>query len=131
MGFVDSYTNSNHGGSVNSQESLWQKASGGVVEAMNGQLDRQSNYEYDPMAHGGYRGDEFAQYSRLPHSPLALAPHQPPGDYGMRSQNPSRQEYCSDPYASVHKPKKPRRDQHIGKSSFFPFAVSMVNMKIK
>jgi echinoid len=31
------------------------------------------------------------------------------------SQNPSRQEvYCSDPYASVHKPKK-RLDQHLGK----------------
>ncbi|KAG5872504.1 hypothetical protein JTB14_030867 [Gonioctena quinquepunctata] len=28
------------------------------------------------------------------------------------SNNPSRQDYCSDPYAAVHKPKK-RIEQHI------------------
>lgn len=113
MGFVDSYTNSNHGGSVNSQESLWQKAAAGVVEAMS-PLDRQS-YEYDAVAHAGYRADEFAQYSRLPHQPAEY----------LRSQNPSRQEYCSDPYASVHKPKKPRRDQHIGELNV-KFALSIL-----
>lgn len=112
MGFIDnSYANSHNGGSVNSQESLWaMKMAVGGVEGMGGQLERASNYEYDAIAHGAAyaHGDEFSQYSRLPHAPLAA-----PADYA-RSQNPSRQEYCSDPYASVHKPKKPRRDQHMG-----------------
>jgi echinoid len=69
-------------------------------------LERQSNYEYDPIAHGGYSTmEEYAPYQRLP---------QPaPVDYMRTSQNPSRQDYCSDPYASVHKPKK-RMDQHMG-----------------
>lgn len=68
--------------------------------------DRQSNYGYDPTTHGGYRIiDDYAPY---PHMQPA------PADYSMRgSQTPSRQEYCSNPYASVHKPKK-RMDQHIG-----------------
>ncbi|VVC98384.1 unnamed protein product [Leptidea sinapis] len=40
-------------------------------------------------------------------------PHTPAPDYALRSsQTPSRQDYCSDPYASVHKPKK-RMEQHI------------------
>lgn len=115
MGFIDnSYANSHNGGSVNSQESLWaMKMAVGGVEGMNGQMERASNYEYDAVAHGGAyaHGDEFAQYSRLPHA--AHAQHAPSAEYA-RSQNPSRQEYCSDPYASVHKPKKPRRDQHMG-----------------
>lgn len=121
MGFVEnSYTNSNNGGSVNSQDSLWQMkmAASNTTAHQTLQphqtlqthqiLDRQSNYEYDPIAHGGYRTlDEYAPYSQLPQPP--------PAEYGLRaSQNPSRQEYCSDPYASVHKPKKPRVDQHIG-----------------
>lgn len=109
MGFVEnSYTNSNNGGSVNSQDSLWQMKmaagnNGGAMPAHQ-LLDRQSNYEYDGMTHGGYRAvDDYAPYSHLP--PPA------PADYSLHP--PSRQDYCSDPYASVHKPKKPRADQHI------------------
>ncbi|XP_013183075.2 hemicentin-2 [Amyelois transitella] len=92
----NSYTNSNHGGSVNSHDSLWQLK---MAAGNNGGnmahpiIDRQSNYAYDPMP-GGY--DTIQDY----------------GPHAARSQNPSRQDFCSDPYASVHKPKK-RMDQHI------------------
>lgn len=54
----NSYTNSNNGGSVNSQDSMWQMkmaaANGAPVMPPHQLLDRQSNYEYDPMTHGGY-----------------------------------------------------------------------------
>ncbi|XP_072939303.1 B-cell receptor CD22 [Epargyreus clarus] len=117
MGYIEnSYTNSNNGGSVNSQDSLWQMKMAAANNAAgipaHQMMDRQSNYGYDPIAHGGYGTiDDYA-----PYSPLGAAPPAPPAplaDYGLRgSQNPSRQDYCSDPYASVHKPKK-RMDQHI------------------
>ena len=117
MGFIEnSYTNSNNGGSVNSQDSLWQMkmaaANNAATLPAHQVLDRQSNYDYDPISHAGYRNiDDYAHYSHLPHASQPPAP----SDYDMRAaQNPSRQEYCSDPYASVHKPKK-RMDQHIGK----------------
>lgn len=112
----NSYTNSNNGGSVNSQDSMWQMkmaaANGAPVMAPHHmERERQSNYEYDPMTHGGYGTvDDYAPYQRLPHAQPA------PNDYLRASQNPSRQDYCSDPYASVHKPKK-RMDQHMGKST--------------
>lgn len=121
MGFIEnSYTNSNNGGSVNSQDSLWQMkmaaANNAATLPAHQVLDRQSNYDYDPISHAGYRNiDDYAHYSHLPHASQPPAPN----DYDMRAaQNPSRQEYCSDPYASVHKPKK-RMDQHIGKHLFF------------
>ncbi|XP_075974922.1 hemicentin protein echinoid [Anticarsia gemmatalis] len=117
IGFIEnSYTNSNNGGSVNSQDSLWQMKMAAANNAgtlpAHQVLDRQSNYDYDPISHAGYRNiDDYAHYSHLPHASQAAPP--PPTDYDMRAtQNPSRQEYCSDPYASVHKPKK-RMDQHI------------------
>ena len=78
---------------------------------------------YDLIPHGGYGAmDDYAPFPPLPHgahgSHAPLAPHPPLSDYGLRnSQNPSRQDYCSDSYASVHKPKK-RMDQHIGDLSF-------------
>ncbi|CAH0692935.1 unnamed protein product, partial [Chilo suppressalis] len=107
--YVDNYANSNNGGSVNSQDSMWQmKMGAGGVGGMPGHqlMERQSNYEYDPIAHGGYSTmEEYAPYQRLPHAP-------PPADYMRTTHNPSRQDYCSDPYASVHKPKK-RIDQHM------------------
>lgn len=112
MAYMDNnYANSNNGGSVNSQDSLWQMkmaANNGVAMPPHQMLDRQSNYGYDPMAHGGYGTiDDYAPYPHLAQPPV-------PDAYNARgSQNPSRQEYCSDPYASVHKPKK-RLDQHIG-----------------
>lgn len=115
MGFIDTnYDNSHNGGSVNSQDSLWQMkmAAGNNAPVLQAHqiMDRQSNYDYDPITHGGYRTlDDYAPYSHLPHAGQPPTPT----DYNMRgSQNPSRQEYCSDPYASVHKPKKPRIDQH-------------------
>lgn len=55
--------------------------------------------------------EDYAPYQRLPHAAPA------PADYLRASQTPSRQDYCSDPYASVHKPKK-RMDQHMGEFHF-------------
>lgn len=121
MGFIDNnYDNSHNGGSVNSQDSLWQMkmAAGNNAPVLPAHqiMDRQSNYDYDPIAHGGYRTlDDYAPYSHLPHAGQPPTPT----EYNMRgSQNPSRQEYCSDPYASVHKPKKPRIDQHNMESPY-------------
>ncbi|XP_053612701.1 hemicentin-1 [Plodia interpunctella] len=109
MYLENSYTNSNNGGSVNSHDSLWQlkMAAGNNGNMAHPIIDRQNNYAYDPMP-GGY--DTIQDYAPYPH----LAHAQPaPADYNLRgSQNPSRQDFCSDPYASVHKPKK-RMDQHI------------------
>lgn len=116
----NSYTNSNNGGSVNSHDSLWQLKMAAANNAgtlpAHPIIDRQSNYAYDPMAPGGYDTiEDYAPYPHLPHGGPAPAP----ADYNLRgSQNPSRQDFCSDPYASVHKPKK-RMDQHIGKFYFY------------
>lgn len=118
MGYIEnSYSNSNNGGSVNSQDSLWQlKMSGAASNSANlipthNFVERQPSYGYDPLTHGGYGvADDYAPY---PH--LAATPNHADDYHNMRnSQNPSRQEYCSDPYAAVHKPKK-RLDQHLGK----------------
>lgn len=156
MGYMEnSYSNSNNGGSVNSQDSLWQmKMSAAAGNAANNMAGAQhfvdhgvgvgvgangmgstsgvggvnggnggvgvgvgvgvggSGYgSYDPLTHGGYGAvDDYAPY---PH--LATPSQHGADDYHtMRnSQNPSRQDYCSDPYAAVHKPKK-RMDQHLG-----------------
>lgn len=35
----------------------------------------------------------------------------------MGTQTPSRQDYCSDPYAAVQKPNKKRLDSHMGELS--------------
>ncbi|XP_046591398.1 hemicentin-2 isoform X1 [Neodiprion lecontei] len=89
MGYMDnSYSNSNNGGSVNSQDSLWQMKRA----AANG-----GNPPYDPMQHGGY-GTTDPDYATYPH----LTQHE---DY-RESYNPSRQEFCPDPYAAVVKSKK-------------------------
>jgi len=122
MGYMENnYSNSNNGGSVNSQDSLWQvKMSAaavgnqqGMVQApMNQYVEQQPAYGYDPLTHGGYGAvDDYAPY---PH--LTATPSQVGDEYHnlRNSQNPSRQDYCSDPYASVQKPKK-RVDQHLGK----------------
>lgn len=122
MGYVEnSYSNSNNGGSVNSQDSIWQlKMSAAASNSANmipqhNYMDQplQQNYGYDPMTHGGYGAvDDYAPYPHL----MTTASQHGGDDYhpNMRtSQNPSRQDYCSDPYASVHKPKK-RMDQHMG-----------------
>lgn len=112
MGYLDnSYSNSNNGGSVNSQDSLWQMKmsaanNGGNLAPSHNFVDRQPSYGYDPLTHGGYGTvDDYAPYPHL------ATPSQHGDDYMRQSQNPSRQDYCSDPYAAVHKPKK-RLDQH-------------------
>lgn len=115
----NSYSNSNNGGSVNSQESLWQmKMAAGNSQNLvpqhgyDHQSQLQPTYGYDPMTHGGYGAiDDYAPY---PHLTTTSSQHGDEYHHNMRnSQNPSRQEYCSDPYAAVHKPKK-RMDQHLG-----------------
>ncbi|XP_026751978.2 hemicentin-1-like isoform X1 [Galleria mellonella] len=103
----NSYTNSNNGGSVNSQDSLWQmKLAANNPGGMPGHqiIDRQSNYAYDQISQPAYGTiDDYPAYPPMPHGGQMTAPP----DYNMRgSQNPSRQDFCSDPYASVHKPKK-------------------------
>ncbi|XP_055680977.1 hemicentin-2-like isoform X1 [Lutzomyia longipalpis] len=117
IGYMDnSYSNSNNGGSVNSQDSLWQMKMGAAagntanLVPSHNFVERQPSYGYDPLTHGGYGAvDDYAPY---PH--LTTTPSQHGDDYHnvRNSQNPSRQEYCSDPYAAVHKPKK-RLDQHL------------------
>lgn len=105
MGYLEnSYSNSNNGGSVNSQDSLWQMKM--AAAANNSANQGPQGYGYDPITHGGYGAvDDYAPY---PH----IAPNGPHPDEYMRSTNQSRQEYCNDPYAAVHKPKK--RVDHIG-----------------
>lgn len=103
MGYMEnSYSNSNNGGSVNSQDSLWQLKMGGNA---SNQMIPSHNYGYDPLTHG-YGGvvDDYATYPHLTTNP---AQHIVPDDYHhnmMNSQNP---------YAAVHKPKK-HLDQHLG-----------------
>lgn len=154
MGYMEnSYSNSNNGGSVNSQDSLWQmKMSAAAGNAANNMAGGQHFVDhsgvsganigsagvgnvgsvggvgvgigvgggggygsYDPLTHGNYGAvDDYAPYPHL------TTPSQHGADdyHTMRnSQNPSRQDYCSDPYAAVHKPKK-RMDQHLGELLF-------------
>jgi len=93
---------------------------GGVVNGNSANLipthtyvDRQPSYGYDPLTHGGYRVvDDYAAYPHMPQTPSQVDDY-----HNMRnSQNPSRQDYGSEPYAAVHKPKK-RLDQHMGEYS--------------
>ncbi|XP_018335575.1 hemicentin-2 isoform X2 [Agrilus planipennis] len=114
MGYMDSnYSNSNNGGSVNSQDSLWQMKMAAASSNSNNQLqnphiEHQNTYGYDPITHGGYGAiDDYAPYPHI----TTQSNHG--DDYMRNSNNPSRQEYISnDPYAAVHKPKK-RIEQHI------------------
>lgn len=68
MGYMaNSYSNSQNGGSVNSQDSLWQMK----MSAHHNQpppADTRSQYggQYDPLTHGGYGVlDDYAQYPRM------------------------------------------------------------------
>ncbi|KAL1139642.1 hypothetical protein AAG570_006620 [Ranatra chinensis] len=103
MGYMEnSYSNSNNGGSVNSQDSLWQmkmaaQANNAANMAPNPEHHHHHLSVYDPLAHGGYGTvDDYAPY---PH----LLPSASP-DYS-RSNNPSRQEYAPD---------KSLRQHHMG-----------------
>lgn len=119
MAYIEnSYSNSHNGGSVNSQDSLWQMKMAAASSNSTNQLqhhmdlNRQNSYGYDPIAHGGYGAVE--DYAPYPHITTQSNHGE---EYMGNSNNPLRQDYCSDPYASVHKPKK-RMDQHIGKFQF-------------
>lgn len=116
-----SYSNSNNGGSVNSQDSLWQLklAQNGAINGADHQLgvgagvgaggaggagggtlpDR--TYHYDPMTHGGYGG--FEDYSHYPPSN---------GDDYLNQRNNYAVAGNGDPYAAVHKNGK--RMDHLG-----------------
>lgn len=150
MGYMEnSYSNSNNGGSVNSQDSLWQMkmaaaasnngSQTGVPSVNDPQSQFQhshpnlhthgSTYGYDPLSHGGYGAvDDYAAYPQQP-SDMDYGHHL---NQGRNSANPSRQEYApsGDPYAAVQKPRR-RMDQHIGKirnticfCSFFNFKIN-------
>ncbi|CAH1154135.1 unnamed protein product [Phaedon cochleariae] len=122
IGYLEnSYSNSNNGGSVNSQDSLWQMkmqaATSNSTNQLPPHLNDRPNYGYDPIAHGGYGADPMTHGGYGAADDYAAYPHVTTqsnhGDEYMRgSNNPSRQDYCSDPYAAVHKPKK-RIEQHI------------------
>ncbi|XP_034242329.1 uncharacterized protein LOC117645893 isoform X4 [Thrips palmi] len=131
MGYMEnSYSNSNNGGSVNSQDSLWQMKMAAAASNNGSQtgipsVDPQSQFQhshpnlhthgstygYDPMSHGGYGAvDDYAAYPQQP-GDLDYGHHM---NQGRNSANPSRQEYApsGDPYAAVQKPRR-RMDQHI------------------
>jgi echinoid protein len=105
-----SYSNSNNGGSVNSQDSLWQLklasqnggVNGGGADHQLGNVPDSRSYHYDPMTHGGYGG--FEDYS-----------HYPPSngdDYLQRNNYGVVAGGNGDPYAAVHKNGK--RMEHLG-----------------
>lgn len=144
MGYApeNSYTNSNNGGSVNSQDSIWQlkmsaaQAAAAAAAAGGGNntgtlMSNQhqtaasiaagmSSYGgYDPLAaHASYGTvEDYASYPHLATTPGIEDEYQ----HTLRqSQNPSRQaDYCGgDSYASVHKPKKRLDQPHLDSSSY-------------
>jgi echinoid protein len=125
-----SYSNSNNGGSVNSQDSLWQlklasQNGGGGVGVNGGGADHQlgngtlpdRSYHYDPMTHGGYGG--FEDYS-----------HYPPSngdDYLQRNNYGVVAGGNGDPYAAVHKNGK--RMEHLGMNCKFCLLVLYLKKK--
>ena len=128
-----SYSNSNNGGSVNSQDSLWQlkmAQNGGVgggggmnvaehqlgVGNGNGTLPDRS-YHYDPMTHGGYGG--FEDYSHYPPSN---------GDDYLNQRNNYALASNGDPYAAVHKNGK--RMDHLGMNFSISFFAQTTNLII-
>lgn len=130
LAYMDnSYSNSNNGGSVNSQDSLWQVKNGGYDPNTNASQPPQMSpnpvnryYQYDPMMQEGYGMTGDGDYSHYPpanphQNPVHMAP-QPPmmgdktdGYYPV----PTQGGYIAngDPYASVQKPRK-RMDQMDG-----------------
>lgn len=90
MGYMDnSYSNSNNGGSVNSQDSIWQMKSAAANSV---------NQPYDM---GGYATTE-SDYPAHPH-------YMPQRDDYRESHNLSRQQFCPEPFAAVVKSQK-----HVG-----------------
>ncbi|CAL4088411.1 unnamed protein product, partial [Meganyctiphanes norvegica] len=97
-GYMDnSYSNSNNGGSVNSQDSLWQvKGPASTEQQMNNGPDPR-HYQYDPMLHGGYAISGYDDYSHYPPTNQSHPGHDEYGQRPMYSAN-------GDPYAAVQKP---------------------------
>ena len=91
----NSYSNSNNGGSVNSQDSLWQVKGHGEPQMAPPETHP---YQYDPMVHGGYGITGYDDYSHYPPSS-----HQGGEEYPTPRVNYSAN---GDPYAAVHKPRK-------------------------
>lgn len=90
MGYMDnSYSNSNNGGSVNSQDSIWQMKSA----AANG-----VSQPYDLTGYGTTESD----YPTHPH-------YLPQREDYRESHNLSRQQFCTEPFATVVKSQK-----HVG-----------------
>uniref|UniRef100_A0A8D8SJH2 Uncharacterized protein n=1 Tax=Cacopsylla melanoneura TaxID=428564 RepID=A0A8D8SJH2_9HEMI len=103
MGYMtNSYSNSNNGGSVNSQDSLWQMkmASAHHNQQQAPQSDTRSQYgAYDPLTHGGYGVlDDYAQYRGGGNTPDAYS-NAPPSrqDFGPPDKR-LRQLYQDSPY---------------------------------
>ncbi|XP_074101968.1 hemicentin protein echinoid isoform X1 [Cotesia typhae] len=87
MGYLDnSYSNSNNGGSVNSQDSIWQMKSAAANAA---------NPPYDL---GGYAATE-SDYPAHPH-------YLPQREDYRENHNLSRQQFCPEPYPNVVKSQK-------------------------
>ncbi|XP_053696578.1 cell adhesion molecule Dscam2-like [Sabethes cyaneus] len=143
MGYAEnSYTNSNNGGSVNSQDSIWQlkmsaaqaaqaaAAGGGTLMSAHHYAERQAPMPatstaglsyggYDPLVHSAYGTvEDYASYPHLATTPSQQGPDDVYQHASRQSQNPSRQDYCGDSYASVHKPKKRLDQPHLDSSSY-------------
>lgn len=139
MGYAENnYANSNNGGSVNSQDSIWQlkmsaaqaaaAANSSTLMATQHYAERPTpvtatasssaaamSYGYDPLTHPAYGTVE--DYASYPHLAATPSQHGAEDEYQhtlRQSQNPSRQEFCGDSYASVHKPKKRLDQPHLG-----------------
>jgi echinoid len=127
MGYMEnSYSNSNNGGSVNSQDSLYQMKmtgaagnTGNLISQHHQYVERQA-YGYDPLTHGGYGTvDDYATYPHLATTPSQQLIADEYHTQMMMAQQPSsRQDFCTDPYAAVHKPNKKRLDSQMGKIWF-------------
>ncbi|XP_025207397.1 hemicentin-2 isoform X2 [Melanaphis sacchari] len=115
VGYVEnSYSNSNNGGSVNSQDSLWQLKMGGNGSTGGTQISRDDHLHmaermnhyggYDPLTHGGYGNmDDYAHYPQL----TSASP-----DYSTHSHVPSRQDYIHSGHLQPAD-KTRRRDPHL------------------
>lgn len=109
----NSYSNSNNGGSVNSQDSLWQvKGQQQPQHADPSQIpqhqmdlsgDHRSGYQYNPMVHGGYGITGYDDYA-----------HYPPMSHHEQEYSRNPYNVNSDPYG-VH---KPQGMDTVGKTGF-------------
>ncbi|XP_065564837.1 hemicentin-1-like isoform X2 [Artemia franciscana] len=78
----NSYSNSNHGGSVNSQDSIWQ--------LKHGQPENHVQYpSYDPITHGGY--GTYDDYSHYP--PTSEVDYGRNREYSMNGQYTPKREH--------------------------------------